>query len=125
MSEAGEWGVYMSIQGEVIPRFENHVRLSKDKTDEGGIPQLVTSVDYSANEERMLQDFLEQGAEILDVAGCKNIQQHDNKQAPGLDIHEMGGVRMGNDPKTSLLNKWNQLHHCSNVFVTDLSLIHI
>ena len=49
----------------------------------------------------------------------KEIRTRDTKQAPGLDIHEMGGVRMGNDPKTSLLNKWNQMHHCKNVFVTD------
>jgi choline dehydrogenase-like flavoprotein len=51
--------------------------------------------------------------------GFTNIQPSDSKQAPGLDIHEMGGVRMGHDPKTSLLNKWNQMHHCQNVFVTD------
>ena len=53
----------------------------------------------------------------LEKAGCKEIVQNDSKQAPGLDIHEMGGVRMGKDPKTSLLNNWNQLHHCKNVFV--------
>jgi choline dehydrogenase-like flavoprotein len=56
---------------------------------------------------------------MLEKAGVKNIQSVDTKQAPGLDIHEMGGIRMGNDPKTSLLNKWNQFHHASNVFVTD------
>jgi choline dehydrogenase-like flavoprotein len=56
---------------------------------------------------------------MLTKAGCKNINTNDSKQAPGLDIHEMGGVRMGTDPKKSLLNKWNQLHHCQNVFVTD------
>jgi choline dehydrogenase-like flavoprotein len=56
---------------------------------------------------------------MLEKAGCKNIYKEDTKQAPGLDIHEMGGVRMGSDPKTSLLNKWNQLHSCKNVFVTD------
>lgn len=67
----------------------------------------------------MLKYFLQVGSELLDTAGCKNIRSMDTKQAPGLDIHEMGGVRMGNDPKTSLLNKWNQLHHCKNVFVTD------
>ncbi len=52
-------------------------------------------------------------------AGFKNIRTNDNNRTPGLDIHEMGGVRMGKDPKTSLLNKWNALHHCQNVFVTD------
>lgn len=56
---------------------------------------------------------------MLQKAGVKNIVQDDNHQAPGLDIHEMGGCRMGIDPKTSLLNKWNQLHQCKNVFVTD------
>ena len=56
---------------------------------------------------------------MLDKAGCKNINARDSKQAPGLDIHEMGGVRMGKDPKTSLLNAWNQMHLCKNVFVTD------
>ena len=66
-----------------------------------------------------MNDFLVQGEEMLHKAGCKNIVVKDSKQAPGLDIHEVGGVRMGNDPKTSLLNKWNQLHACNNVFVTD------
>jgi choline dehydrogenase-like flavoprotein len=119
MTEAGEWNVYMSMQGEVIPKAENTVRLSKDKIDDWGIPQLITSVDYDDNDEKMLKDFLIQGAEILDKAGCKNIVSNDSKQAPGLDIHEMGGIRMGKDPKTSMLNKWNQVHSCTNVFVTD------
>ena len=56
---------------------------------------------------------------VLEKAGCKSTSTHENKQAPGLDIHEIGGCRMGKDPKTSLLNEWNQLHHCKNVFVTD------
>jgi len=67
----------------------------------------------------MVKDFLEQSTEMLEKAGCKNIEGYDNHQAPGLDIHEMGGCRMGKDPKTSMLNKWNQLHACKNVFVTD------
>lgn len=119
MCEAGDWGVYMSIQGEVIPKQSNHVRLSKDEKDQWGIPQLITAIDYDDNDEKMLKDFLTQGEEILTVAGCKNIVKNDSKQAPGLDIHEMGGCRMGKDPKTSMLNKWNQLHLCQNVFVTD------
>ncbi len=77
------------------------------------------SVDYDDNDEKMIRDFLTQSAEMLEKAGVKNINQYDNHQPPGLDIHEMGGCRMGLDPKTSLLNKWNQLHHCKNVFVTD------
>lgn len=113
------WRVYMYMQGETIPKKSNHVRLSKDQTDQWGIPLLVTSVGYDDNDEKMVQDFLTQSKEMLEKAGCRDIEVHDNKQAPGLDIHEMGGVRMGVDPATSLLNKWNQLHHCKNVFVTD------
>jgi choline dehydrogenase-like flavoprotein len=119
LADAGDWGISMGMQGETIPKYENHVRLSKDQQDAWGIPQLITSIGYDDNDEKLFKDFLVQGAEMLDKAGCKNINTRDSKQAPGLDIHEMGGVRMGKDPKTSLLNKWNQLHACKNVFVTD------
>ncbi len=119
MTEPGGWFVSMMMQGETVPKITNHVRLSADKKDAWDIPQLITSVDYDANDELVLKDFLQTGAEMLEAAGCKNIQSSDTKQAPGLDIHEMGGVRMGNDPATSMLNKFNQLHHCKNVFVTD------
>ena len=119
MGEPGEWGVYMYSQGETVPKETNQVRLSDTDKDQWGIPLLITSVDYDDNDEKLLKDFLTQSAEMLEAAGCKDIQSHDTKQAPGLDIHEMGGVRMGNNPKTSLLNKWNQLHACQNVFVTD------
>ena len=119
VTEVGGWGLSMGMQGETIPKHENHVRLSKDLKDAWDIPQLITSVGYDDNDEKIIKDFLNQGAEMLEKAGCKNITQRDSKQAPGLDIHEMGGVRMGKDPKTSMLNKWNQLHSCRNVFVTD------
>ncbi len=119
LTDPGGWGIFMGMQGETVPKFDNHVRLSKDHKDEWGIPQLITSVGYDDNDEKLMKDFLVQGAEMLEKAGCKNISTSDSKQAPGLDIHEMGGVRMGKDPRTSLLNKWNQLHTCNNVFVTD------
>lgn len=119
LCEPGPWGVFMMMQGETVPLYENHVRLSVDKKDDWGVPQLVVSVDYSDNDVKLMQDFLEQGSEMLEKSGCKVLHKVDRKDAPGLDIHEMGGVRMGNDPKTSLLNEWNQLHHCKNVFVTD------
>ncbi len=119
MTEPGDWHVYMYMQGETIPKETNHVRLSADQKDQWGIPLLVTSVGYDDNDEKMLKDFLTQSAEMLEKAGVTNIDQNDTRQAPGLDIHEMGGCRMGNDPKTSMLNKWNQLHACKNVFVTD------
>lgn len=119
ITEAGNWYVSMMMQGETIPKETNHVRLSTTEKDEWSIPQLITSVDYDENDEKLLKDFLAQGSEMLAAAGCTNIQTHDSKQAPGLDIHEMGGVRMGKDPSKALLNEWNQMHHCKNVFVTD------
>lgn len=119
LTDPGAWTVDMWMQGETIPKYDNHLRLSKDKTDEWGIPQMIISVDYDDNDLKMMNDFMEQGAEMLEKAGCENIQAWDSKQAPGLDIHEVGGVRMGKDPKESILNEWNQMHHCKNVFVTD------
>ncbi len=119
-TKVGSWGVFIMMQGETVPREENHLRLSTDKKDAWGVPQLITSIGYDAeNDEKMMKDFHQQATEMLEKAGCKNIYMSDSKQAPGLDIHEMGGVRMGKDPKTSLLNKFNQLHTCKNVFVTD------
>ncbi|MEX2232587.1 MAG: GMC family oxidoreductase [Cyclobacteriaceae bacterium] len=119
LSTPGGWSVYMMMQGETIPKKENHVRLSKDRKDPFGIPQLITSVGYDENDELIVNDFLTTGVDMLEKAGCKNIRPNDSKQAPGLDIHEMGGVRMGKDARTSMLNKWNQLHLCQNVFVSD------
>jgi choline dehydrogenase-like flavoprotein len=119
ITEPGSWKITMSMQGETIPKESNHVRLSKDKKDKWGMPLLITSVGYDENDEKLLQDFFKTGSEMLAAAGCTNIKTIDTKQAPGLDIHEVGGVRMGNDPATSLLNQWNALHHCKNVFVTD------
>lgn len=119
LTEPGGWSVYMMMQGETIPKITNHVRLSPDKKDPYGLPQLIISVDYDENDDLAVKDFFEQAQNMLEAGGAKNIAINDNKQAPGLDIHEMGGVRMGSDPKTSLLNEWNQLHHCKNVLVTD------
>jgi choline dehydrogenase-like flavoprotein len=119
LSVPGDWGMYIYMQGETVPKETNTVRLSPTEKDQWGIPLLVTKVDYDENDERLLKDFLTQSAEMLDKIGVKNITQNDNHWAPGRDIHEMGGCRMGKDAKTSLLNRHNQLHTCPNVFVTD------
>ncbi len=119
LTEAGDWRVFAMMQGETITKASNHIRLSKDQQDQWGIPQLITSVAYDNNDELLLKDFFQQTSEMLEKAGCKNISINDSKQAPGLDIHEMGGARMGRDPKTSILNAFNQVHSCKNVFVTD------
>ena len=115
----GPWYIGSHIMGETIPKESNFVALSNDQKDSWGVPQLKINIDYDDNDEKMIQDFFEQFSDMYSKAGFTNIQTSDSKQAPGLDIHEMGGVRMGHDPKTSLLNKWNQLHACPNVFVTD------
>jgi len=119
VSTPGPWHIYMYMQGETIPKESNQVRLSKSKTDQWGIPLLETDVGYDDNDEKMILDFTEQSKAMLEAAGCTDITSYDTGQAPGLDIHEMGGCRMGKDPRTSLLNEWNQLHNCKNVFVTD------
>ncbi|RUA18512.1 MAG: GMC family oxidoreductase [Flavobacteriia bacterium] len=119
ISKPGDWRIYMYMQGETIPKASNRVYLSPDKTDDWGIPLLVTDVGYDGNDDKMVNDFLIESQRMLEQMGCTDIETLDNKQAPGLDIHEMGGVRMGKDPQTSLLNEHNQLHACKNVFVTD------
>ena len=117
--ELGLWRVGSHMMGETIPKESNFIALDKDKKDEWGMPLIKVSVDYDDNDDKMVKDYHEQLTEMFTKAGFKDIKTTDSHQAPGLDIHEMGGVRMGNDPKTSMLNKWNQLHACKNVFVTD------
>lgn len=117
--ELGPWMVGSHMMGETIPKEKSRLFLDKAQKDEWGIPLLHTDIGYDDNDEKMIKDFFEQMTEMYTKAGFTNLQTRDSKQAPGLDIHEMGGVRMGNDPKTSMLNKWNQLHACKNVFVTD------
>ena len=117
--ETGVWNVNSHMMGETIPKSTNLVSLDPEKKDEWGIPLLNIDVDYDDNDEKMIQDFYEQFTEMYEKAGFVNISTNDNGRKPGNDIHEMGGVRMGKDPQTSLLNKWNQMHGCKNVFVTD------
>jgi choline dehydrogenase-like flavoprotein len=118
-AKPGPWRVGSHMMAETIPKESNYVALDSDKKDAWGIPLLKIAVDYDENDAKMKADYIEQMTEMFTTAGFTNIQANTAGQAPGLDIHEMGGVRMGRDPKTSLLNKWNQLHHCKNVFVTD------
>ena len=118
-AKPGNWRVGSQCMGETIPKITNYVSLDKIKKDEWGVPLLNFSVEYDENDEKMIRDFTEQLTDMFTKAGFTDIKATDSKQAPGLDIHEMGGVRMGKDPKTSMLNEWNQLHECKNVFVTD------
>lgn len=115
----GPWQVGSHMMGETIPKATNQVSLHTSLKDDWGIPQLNIRVGYDENDEKMVKDYLEQMTDMFQKAGFTNIKTSDSKQAPGLDIHEMGGVRMGKDPQTSLLNEFNQLHACKNVYVTD------
>ncbi|GGB06209.1 GMC family oxidoreductase [Puia dinghuensis] len=119
----GPWWVGSHMMGETIPKETNTVSLDDSRKDAWGIPQLKINISYDDNDEKMLKDFFKQMTDMYTAAGFTNIKTGDSGQAPGLDIHEMGGVRMGKDPKTSLLNKWNQLHACPNVFVTDGAIL--
>ncbi len=115
----GNWQISSHIMGETIPKESNYVKLDSNLKDPFGIPQLKISMDYDDNDEKMIKDYHQQLSEMFDKAGITNIKTADSHQAAGLDIHELGGARMGRDPKTSVLNNWNQLHACKNVFVTD------
>jgi choline dehydrogenase-like flavoprotein len=107
------------MMGETIPKETSTVQLDRNLKDKYGLPQLRVSIGYDENDEKMLQDFHQQFKEMYELAGFKNITPIDTKRLPGNENHEMGGVRMGKDPKTSLLNAFNQMHLCKNVFVTD------
>ena len=118
-SKLGLWRVGSHMMGETIPKEKSTVSLDTQLTDKYGVPQLRISVEYDDNDEKMLKDFFAQFSEMYQKAGFSNIKPLDTKRLPGNENHEMGGVRMGKDPKTSLLNAWNQVHTCKNVFVTD------
>lgn len=105
--------------GEHLPYYENKVTLNKEKTDKFGLPTLNIDCEFKENELAMRKDMQASAIEMLEVAGFKNVTGSDNMPVPGNCIHEMGTARMGHDPKTSVLNKWNQMHDVQNVFITD------
>jgi choline dehydrogenase-like flavoprotein len=119
MSEPGPWRVSITGMGECLPYYENKMTLSRDRTDEWGIPLVEFDCEWKENEDRMTEDILDEGEAMFHAAGFKNIRRNDSHQAMGLDIHEMGTARMGRDPSTSMLNATNQIHSVENVFVTD------
>lgn len=119
VSKPGQWTIGMGGFGEILPYHENHVTLNKDLKDKYGLPTLTFDAELKENELKMRKDMQEDAKAMLEAAGYKNVYTFDNKIGIGLGIHEMGTARMGRDPKTSVLNKWNQVHACKNVFVTD------
>lgn len=115
----GPWRFGMIAFGECLPYAENRVYQDPDETDQWGIPLLRFDAEWKENEHAMRQDMREQLPEMLERVGMQDVVLNDTMSYPGQGIHEMGTARMGRDPKTSILNKWNQIHDVPNVFVTD------
>jgi choline dehydrogenase-like flavoprotein len=108
-----------SIFGERVARYENHVRINKQVSDAWGIPALHVEVKDSDNEFNMAKDAANTFEELFKAAGWELVSKTDKFHPPGYSIHEVGTARMGDNPKTSVLNKWNQSHDVKNLFVVD------
>jgi choline dehydrogenase-like flavoprotein len=115
----GHWQIGMGGFGECLPYHDNKVTLNHDRLDTWGLPTLNFDVTYRENEIKMKADMEEQAVAMLKAAGFKDVVGFNNTSTPGNAIHEMGAARMGHDPKTSVLNKHNQIHAVPNVYVTD------
>ena len=122
-SEPGGWHFGMGGFGETLPYHENKITLDKTVKDKWGLNVLAFDAELKDNELKMRKDMLEDAKEMLEAIGVKNVQGADTNPYLGRGIHEMGTARMGADPKTSVLNKWNQVWDAPNVFVTDGSFM--
>lgn len=115
----GEYYIGMTCFGEMLPYHENKMYLNFDKLDQHGSPTIVFDASLKDNEYKLREDGVKSGIEIFEAAGVQDIESYNEETAPGACIHEMGTARMGRDPQSSVLNKWNQVHTVPNVFVTD------
>ena len=119
LSEPGGWTIGMTAFGEMLPYHENRIFLDPEKKDKWGLPVLAMDVETKENERKMRKDMIQDAVDFFQAAGIKDVYPWDSGYAPGQGIHEMGTARMGHDPKTSVLNKHNQVWDAPNVFVTD------
>ncbi len=119
LSQPGDWTIGMTGFGEMLPNHDNRISLNRDVTDKWGLPVLSISVELGANEREMRKDMKQDAMEMLEAAGVRDVRGTESDYAPGMGIHEMGTARMGRDPKTSVLNEFNQVWDAPNVFVTD------
>jgi len=119
ITEAGGWTVGFTAFGECLPYAENRITLNTDKKDHWGRPTLNMDASFKENEKAMQKDYEEKAEEMFSNIGIQNIRFNGSMSFPGNANHEMGTARMGKDPKTSVLNKWNQMHAVKNVFITD------
>ena len=115
----GNWGISLGGFGEILPYHDNKMTLDYNKKNKWGLPTLTFDATIRENEINMRKDIRKQAVEMLENAGFKDIKSHNNEYIMGHGIHEMGTARMGRDPKTSVLNRNNQLHEVPNVYVTD------
>jgi choline dehydrogenase-like flavoprotein len=117
--EPGPWTLWMGGWGETLPYYSNLVSLDSNKKDQWGQPVIRIDFQYHENEQAMQKDVMESTREMLQRTGFKNINAYTHPQPGGSAVHEMGTARMGHDPKTSVLNAFNQMHDVKNVFITD------
>lgn len=119
LTEPGGWGMGVTAFGEILPYHDNRIYLNRDTTDKWGLPVLAMNCEIRDNEQKMRKDMMNDAAEMLEAAGLKNVHTYDNGYTFGQGIHEMGTARMGRDPKSSVLNAYNQVWDAPNVYVTD------
>ncbi|HEX7904279.1 MAG TPA: GMC family oxidoreductase [Chitinophagaceae bacterium] len=119
LSEPGPWQMNLFAFGECLPYADNRITLDLNKKDDWGRPIITIDCEFKENEKVMHEDIKKSAKELMEAAGFKNIAVNGKLSFPGNANHEMGIARMGHDPKTSVLNKWNQMHEVPNVFITD------
>lgn len=119
LTTPGPWTIWMAGWGECLPYFDNKVSLDNFQKDKWGQPLLKIDFSFRENEHKMMTDIQHTCGEMFEKAGFKNIDTFNYNKPGGSTIHEMGTARMGHDPKTSVLNKFNQMHEAKNVFITD------
>jgi choline dehydrogenase-like flavoprotein len=119
LSEPGPWSIGITAFAEMLPYHKNKVTLDKNTKDKWGLNVLAIDCEIKENEKNMRKDMMEDAKEMLEVAGMKDVHTYDGGYYPGMGIHEMGTARMGRDPKSSVLNEWNQVWDAKNVYVTD------
>lgn len=119
LTEPGNWTMRLEAYGEQLPHYDNKITLNKEVRDAYGLPTVNIDCEWKENEKIMFKDMMSTAIEMLELCGVQNIRSQDEADTPGNHVHEMGTARMGRDPQTSVLNKWNQMHDVKNVFITD------
>lgn len=119
LAAPGKWKISLGGRGETLPNYENKITLDSQNKDEWGLPLVKIDFTYGPNEIAMMEHMTKESEEVLTKVGFKNVGSYRTSPDPGSAVHEMGTARMGHDPKTSVLNKYNQMHDVKNVFITD------